>query len=203
MPRYVLGIDAGTESIRTRIFDDTGKCHSFGVSENQNIHKQPGWGEQNIDQWDESLIKSIRNAFEGSDITPAHIYRGIMEGVVYGTQIILERMEEGGVHIDEIIACGGATESDLWMQIHADVTGKNIVIPAEQQAVSLGSAIAGMVGAGIFPDLATAADAVVKVGRIVTPDPGNTEKYREYVRQYEATYENLKEESRRLVKSLD
>ncbi|RKX87540.1 MAG: xylulose kinase [Spirochaetes bacterium] len=134
--------------------------------------------------------------------TPAHIFRAIMEAVVYGTQIILQKMEEGGVYIDEIIACGGATQSDLWMQIHADVTGKQIVIPEEQQAVSLGSAIAGTVGAGIYPSLGIGADAMVRISRIITPDKKMTEIYREYVRQYEATYENLKVESAKLVRTL-
>ncbi len=114
--------------------------------------------------------------------TPAHIFRAIMEGVVYGTQVILQKMEEGGVYIDEIIACGGATQSELWMQIHADVTGKPITIPREQQAVSLGSAIAGAVGAGIYSDLLEGAEAMVGIDRVIYPNPENTEKYKEYVR---------------------
>lgn len=135
--------------------------------------------------------------------TPAHIFRAIMEGVVYGTQVILQKMEEGGVVIDEIIVCGGATQSDLWMQIHADVTGKSFTIPEEQQAVSLGSAIAGAMGAGIYPDLQSGANAMVRVAKIIQPNPENTEKYREYVKQYIATYENLKDESARLVKTVE
>ena len=134
--------------------------------------------------------------------TPAHIYRAIMEGVVYGTQIIIKKMEEGGVIIDEIIACGGATKSELWMQIHADVTGKQINIPEEQQAVSLGSAIAGTVAAGIYPDLRTGADAMVRISKVIIPNNNQTEIYREYVRQYEATYELLKVESANLVRTL-
>ena len=135
--------------------------------------------------------------------TPAHLFRAIMEGVVYGTQIILQKMEEGGVHIDEIIVCGGATQSPLWMQIHADVTGKQMVIPEEQQAVSLGSAIAGAVGAGMYPDLQSGADAMVRIAKVIKPNPENTEKYREYVRQYEATYNQLKDESARLVATVE
>ena len=133
---------------------------------------------------------------------PAHLFRAIMEGVVYGTQVILQRMESGGVSIDEIIACGGATQSDLWMQIHADVTGKPISIPSEQQAVSLGSAIAAAVGTGIYPDLPTAASAMVSIARVIQPNPDHTPRYREYVRQYEATYHALKAESARLVQTL-
>jgi len=134
--------------------------------------------------------------------TPAHLFRAIMEGVAYGTQVIFQRMEQEHLRIEEIIACGGATRSELWMQIVADVTGKPISIPAEQEAVSLGSAIAGIVVAGLYPDLRAAAEATVRTARSVDPDPSNTERYREYVRQYVATYEKLAEESRRLVASL-
>lgn len=130
--------------------------------------------------------------------TPFHVFRAIMEGVVYGTQVILNKMEENFT-IDEIITCGGATQSDLWMQIHADVTGKPIHIPEDQNAVSLGSGILGAVGAGIYPDMRDAAAAMVRKGRIILPNKEKTQEYREYVYQYEATYENLKDLSQRLV----
>ncbi|MDD3822883.1 MAG: FGGY-family carbohydrate kinase, partial [Sphaerochaetaceae bacterium] len=135
--------------------------------------------------------------------TTWHLFRAIMEGVVYGTAIILKRMEEGGVYIDEIITCGGATKSDLWMQIHADVTGKRITIPVEQQAVSLGSAIAATVAAGIHPDLGNAAKKMVRIKKVIEPIAENHELYKEYVRQYESTYEHLKEDSKRLVQTLE
>ncbi|MCF7927479.1 MAG: hypothetical protein K9L68_00175 [Spirochaetales bacterium] len=130
---------------------------------------------------------------------PAHIFRAIMEGVVYGTNVILKRMEDEGFHIDEIITCGGATQSDLWMKIHADVTGKPITIPEEQQAVSLGSAICASVAAGIYPDLYKAAEAMVRINKTIQPDRDKTAYYQEFVRQYEATYNALKSESRKLV----
>lgn len=134
--------------------------------------------------------------------TPAHVFRAIMEGVVYGTRVILSLMEQGGVHIDEIIVCGGAVNSPLWLQIHADVLGKRIVVPEEQQAVCLGSAIAATVAAGIHGTLQEAADAMVRVGRIVEPDRMQTALYEEYVNQYISTYEHLKEDSHRLVRTV-
>ena len=132
---------------------------------------------------------------------PAHIFRAIMEGVVYGTQVILNTMEKH-FHIDEIIACGGATQSDLWMQINADVVGKPIMIPEDQNAVSLGSGILGAVGAGWYGGIQDAANAMVRKGKTILPHPEHTEAYKEYVRQYEATYHALKDESRRLVATL-
>jgi len=134
--------------------------------------------------------------------TPAHVYRAILEGVAYGTEVIMRRMEDQGVRIDGLVACGGATQSDLWMQIHADVCGKQIAIPEEQQAVALGSAIAASVAGKVHAGLSEAADAMVRVRRVVTPDARAHERYGEYVSQYEATYEGLKEASHRLAASV-
>jgi FGGY-family pentulose kinase len=134
--------------------------------------------------------------------TPAHVYRAILEGVAYGTEVILRRMAQEGVRVDSLIACGGATQSGLWMQIHSDVSGKRIGIPEEQQAVTLGSAIAASVAARIHPDITTAADEMVRVRRWVEPDAGAHARYAGLVGQYEETYECLKDASRRLVSSL-
>jgi len=131
---------------------------------------------------------------------PAHIYRAIMEGIAYGTQVIIGRMEEVGVPVDEIIACGGATQSSLWMQIIADVTNKKVVIPVEQQAVSLGSAIAASVAAGMYPSLQNAAQAMVKVSKAYLPNEDRNRIYKEYVDQYVATYLHLRDDSHKLVK---
>jgi ribulose kinase len=134
--------------------------------------------------------------------TPAHLFRAIMEGVSYGTAVILKRMASGGVFIDEIIACGGATKSDLWMQINADVMNKRIAIPEEQQATSLGSAIAATVASGIYGSLDEAAQKMVRIRKYIEPNPVHHAIYAEYVHQYEATYEHLKDDSKRLVSTL-
>ena len=132
---------------------------------------------------------------------PAHVYRAILEGVAYGTGVILRKMEQEGVRIGQVVACGGATQSPLWMQIHADVCGLPIAIPEEQQAVTLGSAIAAAVAAGLHPDLAAAAAAMVRVARVVEPDPAAHARYARALGHYTATYESLKDASRRLVEA--
>jgi ribulose kinase len=104
--------------------------------------------------------------------------------------------------IDEIIACGGATQSNLWMHIHADVTGKPIFIPEDQNAVCLGSGILAAVSAGWYRDIMSAASMMVRKGKTILPVKEHTEMYKEYVRQYEVTYHALKDESRRLVATL-
>jgi len=135
--------------------------------------------------------------------TSAHLFRAIMEGVAYGTSVILDRMEREGVSIDELVVCGGPTKSNLWMQIHADVTGKPITIPEEQQAAVLGCAVLATVGAGIYDSIEEAASQMVRVKKVIEPDMSKHEEYQFYVDQYVKTYESLKDESKKTVQRLE
>jgi ribulose kinase len=135
--------------------------------------------------------------------TPAHIFRAIMEGVAYGTAVILKKMEQEGVSINELVVCGGATKSDLWMQIHADVTGKTITITEEQQATVLGCSILAAVGAGLYDSIEEAASHMVRIKKIVEPDMATHKKYQFYIDQYVKTYESLKDESRKIAQHLE
>jgi L-ribulokinase len=81
--------------------------------------------------------------------TPAEIYRALIEATAFGALTIIQRFEEYGVKVDQIINCGGIAEKNpLVMQIYADVTGRPIKISRSAQTCALGAAIAGAVVAG-------------------------------------------------------
>lgn len=194
--------------------DISGEAHRRGISVYDVLNEQaagipPGsdglvvlehW-QGNRTPWTDPASRGVIRGLTLSH-TPAHVYRAIMEGIVYGTQLIISTMEKNNVEIDEIIACGGATMSDLWMQITADATGKPITIPEEQQAVSLGAAICATVACDLHKSLQVAAKAMVRTSRVFLPDSGANKRYREYVAQYAATYEHLKDDSQHLVATL-
>ncbi|HSW47160.1 MAG TPA: ribulokinase [Phycisphaerae bacterium] len=81
--------------------------------------------------------------------TRAEVYRALIEGSAMGARIIMERFEEYGVPVKEVITCGGIAEkSPLVMQIYADVTGRPMKISRSAQTCALGAAIFGAVVAG-------------------------------------------------------
>ena len=81
--------------------------------------------------------------------TPAEIYRALIEATAFGALTIINRFEEYGVKVEQIINCGGIAEKNpLVMQIYADVTGRPIQISRSAQTCALGAAIAGAVVAG-------------------------------------------------------
>ena len=55
-----------------------------------------------------------------------------------------------GLTIDKIHACGGGTKNPLWLQEHADITGCDIVLPREPEAMLLGTAILAAVAAEAY-----------------------------------------------------
>ena len=76
-----------------------------------------------------------------------------------------------------VIITGGGSNSDLFMQIFADVFN----LPARRNAIngcaSLGAAINTAVGLGLYPDYATAVDNMVRVKDIFIPIESNAKRY--------------------------
>ena len=105
-----------------------------------------------------------RGAFTGLTLAHgrAHLFRAAMEGVAFGTELIFETMRAGGYRPDEIVICGGATRSDLWMQIHADVCGQPLTVTEVGEAPALGSAILAAKAAGHYGSIEEAAGAALE-----------------------------------------
>jgi L-ribulokinase len=81
--------------------------------------------------------------------TPEEIYRALIEATAFGALTIINRFEEYGVKISEVINCGGIAEKNpMIMQIYADIIGREMKVARSAQTCALGSAIAGAVVAG-------------------------------------------------------
>ncbi len=80
---------------------------------------------------------------------PPEIYRALIEATAFGTRVIIDAFEAGGVAIDQVVACGGLPERNrLLMQIYADATGRSWRVAASSQTPALGSAMFAAVAAG-------------------------------------------------------
>ena len=86
---------------------------------------------------------------------------------------------------------GGGACSPLWRQILADVLGLPILLPAlVTEATSLGAAIAGGVGVGIFDSFA-AADRFIHVSEAARPEASAQAHYAELAPLFQAAYRGL------------
>lgn len=109
----------------------------------------------------------------------ALLYLATVQAVAHGTRHIVDALRAGGYRIDTILACGGGTKNDVFLREHADATGCSIVLPAEPEAVLLGSAILGAVASGDRPGVVEAMAAMTRAGRVVRPSGGDVAKFHE------------------------
>ena len=147
----------------------------------------------------------VRGMFWGLTLshTSYHLFRAIMEGVAYGTEHIFRTFKMAGYEPKEIYACGGATKSKLWMQIHSDVSNVPIYLTEEPEAATLGSAIIGAVGGGYYKDITEAAENMVHVKSVIEPNKENNEKYQFYIDKYIRTYQQMKDLMHEMVRHLN
>jgi L-ribulokinase len=113
--------------------------------------------------------------------TPAEIYRALIEATAFGALTIINRFEEYGVKIEQVVNCGGIAEKNpVVMQIYADVTGRPMKVSRSAQTCALGSAVAAAVVAGVHKDFAAAQKAMTGLKpRAFKPDPKAHAVYRE------------------------
>ena len=80
---------------------------------------------------------------------PHEIYRALVEATAFGALRIIDRIEEYGVSVKEVVNCGGlAAKSPFLMQIYADVAGRPMKITRSEQTPALGAAMFAAVAAG-------------------------------------------------------
>jgi L-ribulokinase len=127
--------------------------------------------------------------------TPAEIYRALIEATAFGALTIINRFEEYGVKVRQIVNCGGIAEkSPLVMQIYADVTGRPMKVSRSAQTCALGAAIAGAVVAGKpaggYANFAAAQKAMTGLKpKVFKPDPKAHAVYKEIYALYKQLHD--------------
>lgn len=119
----------------------------------------------------------------------ARLYYAAIQAIAYGTRHIIEALEARGYSISRIHASGGGTRNALWLQEHADVTGRPLFVAPDVEAVLLGTAMLAAVGAGAHESIPGAIAAMSPDGRRIDPDESSARfhesKYAVFRKMYE------------------
>lgn len=129
-----------------------------------------------------------------ADHTRADVYRAILEGLAFEMRYGKERIEaRSHTRVIRLRVAGGGSQSDAAMQLTADIFNLPAERPHSYEASGVGAAIAGAVGAGLYPDFPAAIAAMTRPGRAFTPNPENAALYdRLYRSVYRRLYSRLK-----------
>src|ERR1700736_2705385 len=99
----------------------------------------------------------------------ALIYLATIQAIAYGLRHILEEMDAKGYAISKIFACGGGLKNDVFLREHANITGCELLLPREPEAVLLGAAILGAVASGVYPNILEAMKSMNAADKRIEP----------------------------------
>lgn len=122
--------------------------------------------------------------------TQAHeMYRALLEATGFGALRIIDRVEEYGVPVEQVVNCGGlAAKNSLLMQIYADIIGRPMRISRSEQTPALGAAICASVAAGVsaggHASVMDAQRCMVGEGKEFTPVEESRRTYAKLYRLY-------------------
>lgn len=135
---------------------------------------------------------SARGVLYGLDLSHdrRHIVKAAMEGVMYRMYSVYEAMTSINDHVLQIRANGGYTASDVWLQIQADIFGKEIAVAGVEEAAVFGAAYIAMVSVGAVKDIKQFLPAM-EVKRIISPIDANTEIYRRGYQGFKDIYQKV------------
>lgn len=123
-----------------------------------------------------------------------HFARAVMEGVTFGLRDSLEILANTGIGVERVIASGGGARSSIWLQIQADIFGKEVVVCKVKEQACLGACIIAGLGRGIFSSAAEAAERLVSFEeRVYAPDTAAHRRYDDAYETFQKLYDANKE----------
>lgn len=129
---------------------------------------------------------AARGVFHGVTLAHgrAHFTRAILEAVAFLLLDQLDLLAALGVPAERVCALGGGAHSPLWLQIKADVLGREVVTVDTDEVTALGVAVLAAAGAGLYASPTEAAARMVRLRGHFTPNPALAGVYAEGVRSY-------------------
>lgn len=126
------------------------------------------------------------------DHTREHLMRAVYEGIGYNLRWIMENYKEDyGFSCNSLRIIGGGALNDAWMQIIADITGKNFeVVHDPRNSGALGAAVVAMIGLGHLRGF-NEVKRFIKIDKAYTPNLDNKEIYDKLFKDYKNIYNGL------------
>lgn len=124
--------------------------------------------------------------------TQANVVKAVLEGICFALLDVINAVEETSDSIEKIYLSGGIIKSKEWVQLFANITGKNIVINDAADASALGAAFVGMKAVDLVDDF-TKSNLFLKEIELIKPDKKQHAVYKKYFLIYKELYGKLKD----------
>ena len=121
-----------------------------------------------------------------------HLVRAVLEGVAFSLKDCLGILLQQGLLIEQIRATGGGAKSAVWRQIIADILGVELVTTSNTEGPAFGAALLAGVASGVYPSVAEACRATVRIAERTLPQPETSAAYAAAYATYQALYPALR-----------
>ncbi|MDT8860398.1 gluconokinase [Alkalihalobacillus sp. MEB130] len=121
----------------------------------------------------------------------AHMIRAGLEGVIFSMYSIGEALERLAGEPANLFASGGFARSSLWLQMVADIFGKEVQVPVSHQSSAWGAAWFGLYALGEVSSL-SAIKTEIPMKETYVPNAVHHQVYRQLYETYRDLYAALK-----------
>jgi len=125
--------------------------------------------------------------------TAAEVYRALIEATAFGALTIINRFEEYGLKVSEVVNCGGIAEKNPFlMQVYADVCRRPMKLSRSPNTCALGAAIVGAIVGGAYRNVPQAQRYMTGiVPKMFRPRPAAVEVYAELYALYRRLHDGF------------
>ncbi len=119
--------------------------------------------------------------------------KGLLEGICLDLRLNIDSIAQAGVQIQRLRATGGGAKSPYWLQLKADITGKEVVTLNVTESGCLAGAILGGVAAGVYDSVLEAVELLVHERTIFEPDAEMHQRYDQYFQLYQQLWPTVRD----------
>ncbi|WP_449540183.1 gluconokinase [Ferdinandcohnia sp. Marseille-Q9671] len=136
--------------------------------------------------------QQARGNFFGMSVThkTEHFVRAVLEGITFNLYQIGKALEKQAGEPEKLYVNGGMARSKLWLQMLADVFGKEVYVPESHHSAAWGAAWTGLVGIGKADSFEDIKDNI-PMGEAVVPNKENHKKYQAIYAKYEVLAKDI------------
>ncbi|NCC08322.1 MAG: xylulokinase [Clostridia bacterium] len=137
---------------------------------------------------------NARGTFIGMsmDSTRAQMTQAVFEGVTFALRDSMEIAKQLGINVTKTRLCGGGAKSRMWRQMVADILNIEVEIPAAEEGPGYGGAMLAAVACGEYSSVEACAEKLIKVTKIISPQPEIAAKYEKQYQKFRKIYPTVK-----------
>lgn len=121
------------------------------------------------------------------------LYRALLEGLSFETRFCLEIMESSNLPVERLVAAGGCSKSDLFMQLKADILGCDVSILKNTDAGISALAMICAVADGVYSSYKEAAEQFISISKKHYTRDEQHAVYDEKYKKYKMIRETMKQ----------